>query len=217
MTPARAGRAAHPGDEMIIIDDIEQYSVGWWAARAGIPTSSCFDMILTPKTMKPSSQQEKYLYTLAGERITGTKAETYQSAAMERGLIMEAEARTLFEMVQDVEVKQVAFIYSDDKRYGCSPDGLLDHAGLEIKCPNMSTHVGYLLDGGLPGVYVPQVQGSMLITGFSHWFFLSYYPGLPPLLLKISRDDKFCAALKVELDGFCGRLNEVERKLRELA
>jgi hypothetical protein len=93
----------------------------------------------------------------------------------------------------------------------------MDSAGLEIKCPNLSTHVGYLLAGELPREYIPQVQGSMLVTGLSHWWFLSYYPNLPPLILKVQRDDKFCATLRVELEGFCERLDAVERKLMELA
>ncbi len=200
----------------MIIEEFEQYSEEWWSARAGIPTASCFGKIITPKTMKPSAQAEKYLYTLAGERITGTKTDTYQSAAMERGLVVEEEARDLFQMIMDVEVKQVGLIYPDERKlYSCSPDGLFK-IGLEIKCPIISTHVSYLLAGAIPTDYIPQVQGSMLITGFSHWWFMSYYPLLPPLILKVPRDDKFCAALYVELQDFCERLDEIEAELRRL-
>jgi len=201
----------------MIIETFEQYSDEWWASRVGIPTSSCFGKIIAPKTMKPSKQAEKYLYTLAGERITGIKADTYQSAAMERGLLVEEEARAMLELVMDVEISQVGLIYPDEeKKYSCSPDGITPTEGLEIKCPDISTHVEYLLDGIIPTKYIPQVQGSMFITGFFHWVFCSYYPGLPPLIIKVKRDDEFCAALKVELDDFCERLDEVESKLRSL-
>lgn len=202
----------------MIVETFEQYSPEWWAARVGRPSASCFGKIITPKTMKPSAQAEKYLYTLAGERIAGAKEETYQNAAMERGIIMEEEARNMFEMVQDVEVNQVGMIYPDEaKMYSCSPDGLMEEAGLEIKCPLISTHVAYLLAGEVPIEYVPQVQGAMLISGLPHWFFMSYYPGLPPLILKVKRDDTFCAALMVELEAFCKRLDNVEAQLRSLA
>lgn len=202
----------------MIILDCEQNSPEWFAARCGHPTASCFDMILTPKTGKPSAQAQKYLYTLAGERLAGAKADSFQSAWMERGLEVEEEARNLFQMVRDVEVKQVGIVYPDEQKlFSCSPDGLMESEGLEIKCPAMHTHVGYLLSGCLPTEYIPQVQGSMLITGFFHWSFLSYYPGLPPLIVRVTRDDTFCAKLKVALDEFCNELDTITAKLKSLA
>lgn len=202
----------------MIILDVPQNSIEWFSARAGHPSASCFDQIITPKTGKASTQAQKYLYTLAGERLAGVKAESYQNSWMERGLEMEAEARNLFQMVRDVEVKQAGIVYPDEQRlYSCSPDGIMESEGLEIKCPAIHTHVSYLLAGTLPGEYIPQVQGSMLITGFMHWNFLSYYPGLPPLIVRVARDDAFCAKLKVALIEFCEDLDELEGKLKELA
>lgn len=202
---------------MMIKVDIQQGTPEWFTARAGIPTASCFDKIITPKTMKPSSQAKNYMYQLAGERLAGCKTETYQNAIMQRGTEMEVEARQLFEMTYGVEVKQVGLVYPDEKKLcSCSPDGLMELEGLEIKCPLIHTHVSYLLANELPGDYICQVQGSILITGFSSWNFMSYYPGLPPLIIKVERDDKFCAALKVELEAFCEELDLVEKKLREL-
>jgi hypothetical protein len=193
-----------------------QGSPEWFTARAGTPSASCFDQIITTKGA-PSKQAQKYLYQLAGERIAGVKADSYQNAAMQRGLELEAEARQLFEMVKDVEVRQVGICYFDEqKRFSCSPDGLMEMEGLEVKCPLIHTHVGYLLDGKLPTEYFCQVQGSMLVTGFEAWFFESYYPGLPPLIIRVERDYKFTAALKVALDAFCEQLDATEKRLREL-
>ncbi|MFH2075439.1 MAG: lambda exonuclease family protein [Pseudomonadota bacterium] len=197
--------------------DVPQGSPEWFAARAGIPTSSCFDKIVTSKG-EPSRQAKNYLYQLAGERITGAKMDTYQNAAMLRGIEMEAEARALFQMVMDIEVEEVGLCYADEqKRVACSPDGLLLDAGLEIKCPLIHTAVGYLLSGSLPTDYFQQIQGSMLVTGFNHYFFMSYYPGLPSLILDVQRDWKFTAALKIELEAFCEELDALEKKLRGLA
>jgi hypothetical protein len=200
----------------MIILDFPQQSPEWFAARCGIPSASCFDKIVTAKG-EPSKQAQSYLYQLAGERITGAKVETYQNAAMQRGNELEAEARQLFSMVRDVEVRQVGICYFDERKsFSCSPDGLMEREGLEIKCPLIHTHVGYLLEGALPMDYFQQVQGSMLVTGFPAWSFMSYYPGLPPLIIRVERDNAFCARLKVALDEFCSRLDEVEKKLREL-
>ena len=196
---------------------IIQGSPEWFTMRAGRPTSSCFDKIITPKTMKPSSSAQNYLYTLAGERIAEINAETYQNEWMKRGSEMQGEALALFQMVKDVEVKQVGLVYPDEqKRYACSPDGLFEDSGLELKCPAMHTHISYLLGQCLPSDYIPQVQGSLLITGFQSWWFMSYYPGLPPFILKTTRNNSFISRLKALLDDFCDELDTVESRLRAL-
>lgn len=200
---------------MIPINDVLQGSEEWFQLRCGIPTSSHFDKILTTKG-EPSKQAKNYLYQLAGERIAGARNETYQNAIMQRGIELEAEARALFQMING-EMKEIGICYFDEhKRYACSPDGLSSDAGLEIKCPLIHTHVSYLLNGCLPTDYIQQVQGSMLVTGFSHWWFMSYYPGLPPLIIDVKRDVKFTATLKVVLDQFCDELDATTDKLRAL-
>jgi hypothetical protein len=49
----------------------------------------------------------------------------------------------------------------------------------------VDTHVDYLLAGELPAKYKPQVHFSMAVTGIRAWFFMSYFPGLNPLILKV--------------------------------
>ena len=196
--------------------DVPQGDSEWFTAKAGIPSASRFNEIVTTKGA-PSKQATKYLYELAGERIAGPKPETYQSAAMSRGLDLQAEASAYFELVMGVEVQQTGICYADDKRFSCSPDGLMENCGLEIKCPLIHTHVGYLLAGVLPTDYFQQVQGSMLVMGFSHYWFCSYYPGLPALILDVQRDWVFTAKLSVALKDFCNELDSVENKLRGLS
>ena len=199
----------------MVILECEQYSEEWFTLRAGIPTASNFDKIVTTKG-EPSKSAKNYLYQLAGEQITGVKTETYQNAIMQRGLEMEAEAKDLFRFALG-EVKEVGLIYPDEqKKYSCSPDGLLEDAGLEIKCPLIHTQVSYLLLNKLPTDYIQQVQGSMLITGFKKWWFMSYYPGLPPLILEIHRDEAFIEKLKKELDSFVNELVQITHQLKEM-
>jgi len=200
---------------MIVLNDVAQGSEEWFALRCGIPTSSNFDKIVTTKG-EPSKSAKNYLYQLAGERVAEAKAGTYQNAIMQRGIELEVEARALFQMIK-TEVEEVGICYPDEeKRYACSPDGLSPESGLEIKCPLIHTHVGYLLDGTLPTEYIQQIQGAMLITGFTHWWFMSYYPGLPPLILDVARDYKFTATLTIALNEFCDSLDSITARLREL-
>lgn len=190
----------------------EQGTPEWHAARCGKPTASSFDKIITLDG-KPSKQREKYLYQLAGERAAGKAEETYTNGAMQRGREMEDEARKLYEFNYGIEVLRVGFCLSDG--YGASPDGLVgEDGGLEIKCPIASTHVGYLLKDELPGDYFQQVQGNLLVTGRKWWDFVSYYPAVKPLIIRVKPDKKFQGLLKAELIKFCQDLEEVVKKIK---
>jgi predicted phage-related endonuclease len=201
----------------VIISNCVQGTEEWFKEKAGVPSSSNFDKIITTKG-EPSKSREAYMYRLAGERITGMTVETYQSKAMKDGIEKEAEARSLFEMIKDKDVAQVGMIYPDEeKKCLCSPDGLIcDSEGLEIKCPELHTHVSYLLKGELPATYFQQVQGSLYVTNFNVWWFMSYFPGLPPLILKIKRDEDFILKLHLGLEKFCVELDQVTEKIRNI-
>lgn len=195
------------------ISHTKQGTPEWFQERCGIPSASNFDKIITTKG-QPSKQRTKYMYQLAGERLTGKKEETYQSYAMTRGIEMEEEARLVFEMDHKVEIKQVGFCTSDCGRYGFSPDGIVDGAGWEVKCPSLAVHVEYLLNKKLPTTYFQQVQGSLFVSGFEEWWFESYYPDMPSLELRVFPDVEFHTALKEQLDQFCDELDELTERLR---
>jgi len=194
------------------IIDCEQGSPEWHQARCGIPTASSFDKIVT-STGSLSKQREKYMYQLAGERVTGKPEETYKNGFMERGKEMEAEARAFYELTNGVKVNQVGFCLENG--YGASPDGLVGDDGvLEIKCPLLSTHVSYLLKGTMPTEYFQQVQGQLLLTGRKWVDFISYYASMKPMVIRIVPDIKFQRILKVELEVFCGQLDDIVSKIK---
>ncbi len=193
----------------------EQRSPEWYQIKCGVPGSSSFDKIVTTKG-EPSKSRTKYMYQLAGERIIGHSEETYQSLAMQRGIEMEAEARKFYEMVTDSEVQEVGFCFADSKyKYGASPDGLVGDKGvLEIKCPILSTHVEYLLQNKFPMTYWQQVQGQLMATKREWVDFVSYYPGIRPLIVRVARGADFIMKLKIELELFCEQLEELTIKLK---
>ena len=199
----------------IIIDDITQGTPEWFAAKAGSVGASNIDKIITTKG-EPSKQRTEYMMQLAGERLTGTCEETFQSIHMANGIEREASARALFEMVHEVECRQVGLVYKDEKKDAhCSPDSLIDPtSGLEIKNPMMKTQVKYLLSGKLPTDYFGQVQMSLYVTERETWWFMSNYAGLPPLIIECHRDEAFLAKLESELKAFNQELEEMVRKLR---
>jgi len=198
----------------MIAIDVKQGGEEWFKLKCGKPGSSSFDKIIQTNG-KPSKERKKYLYRLAGERITGKQEATYSNAIMERGIELEVEARVLYEIATGLDVQTTGVCYPDDTdAYLCSPDGLVgEDGGLEIKSPLMATHVSYLVDNKLPTTYFQQVQGSLLVTGREWWSFMSYYPGIKPLIVRVERDEPFIAMLKSELDLFVNELETITTKI----
>jgi hypothetical protein len=199
----------------MIIVDLEQGSDAWFKEKLGKPSASNCSKIIT-NDGKPSKQREGYLYELAGEIITQSRVEGYKNANMEEGNLREQEAIDFFCMMNNTEVKKTGVIYAnDDKLFLCSPDGIVKgKEGFECKNPLPKTQVKYLLEGGLPSDYFSQVQFSLYVTGFKVWHFLSYVPAMKPLYVKVTRDEKFLAALDVELMKFCSDLAAVVAKIK---
>lgn len=194
--------------------EMEQKTPEWYQARRGLPTASSFDMIITT-TGKESSQRKKYLYQLAGERLGGIVDETYQSFAMAQGVSKEEEARNLYEIATGQDITQVGFCLSDCGRWGCSPDGLVGVlGGYEVKCPLIHTHIGYLLENDVPTEYYTQVQGQLFVTGREWVDFMSYFPGLRPLIVRETPDATFQRLLKSELELFTQELDALVEKLK---
>jgi len=201
----------------MIVHNCEQLSDEWFQLRRGIPTASQFSRLLTPKTMKLSAAADEYVCELVAERLcTIPPVEKNLTAAMRHGVEFEPEARRWFEFDAGVAVEQVGFITTDDGRFGCSPDGLVgESCGLELKCPQGKAHVSWLMAGGLPDEHKAQVHGSMLVTGRTSWWFVSYCPGLPPLKLLVLRDDytdKLAAALEQFHDRLTDALARVQKE-----
>lgn len=195
--------------------DCQQYSREWWEARRGIATASAFDRIATPAKGDYSTQAEGYACQLIADRFDRWYGctEDYVSAAMKNGTIMEPEARNFYELKRDYDVVQVGFCLADDGRLGCSPDGLVgDHGGLELKSPTLSTHVKYLYDGVLPTKYKPQVHGCLIVTGRAWWDFMSYAPGLPPLLVRVEPDE-YTQRLRDTLAQFLADYDRILEKI----
>lgn len=205
----------------MIIVNVEQNSPEWLSLKAGVPSTSQFGCIVTSQG-KVSKQRDKYLRTLAGERVMGYRRAGYSNSSMEFGIETEEQASREFTKRMGFKVGLVGICYPDEgKKYLSSPDRLLldsnnDPAGtLEIKCPDVHTHVEYLLAGKIPSKYVVQVQGQLLVTGLDTAYFVSYAPDIKPLIVKVERDEGLIDMLRSELDKFCKELDELVDKIKE--
>lgn len=202
---------------MIIVDTV-QGSEEWLKERAGKVSASNFNKIFTATGSKTTGETRKsYLYQLAGERISGVPEETFKNEWMQRGNELEPEARARFEEEAKEFVVEVGMIYLDDRKtISCSPDGLVgDDCGLELKCPKLSTHIGYLDAGRLPATYKPQVMGCMWITGRNAWSFMSYHPLVRPFLLAVAYDQKYISLLAEAVEEFNAEVEALVERLKQ--
>ena len=196
---------------MLEILNHEQGSEDWLAARCGVVTASCFSQVLAKGAGKT---RRSYMLRLAGERITGTPAETYTNDHMERGKAHEAIAREAYVEQLGVEIVECGFMR--DGNIGYSPDGIIGDLGLiEIKSKLAHLQAEILLADEVPSEHVAQIQGGMLVSGRQYLDFISYCPGMPLFIKHVERDEKFIGQLKEELERFETELCEVVTKLKE--
>lgn len=192
------------------IINCEQGTPEWVQARLGIPTASEFSTVLAKGEGKT---RRRYLLRLAGEIITGDAEESYTNVHMERGKIMEDEARKMYTFINDAQCQRVGFIRNGNT--GCSPDSLIrEDGGVEIKTALAHIQVDRLLKNELPSEHRAQVQGFLLVTDRAWCDFVSYSPKLPLLVVRVQRDNGYIANLKGEIDRFNDELAQIVESIR---
>lgn len=200
---------------MEVFDALEQNTEEWLRARAGMPTASMFSTVMAkpgPRGGQPKTRTT-YLYKLAGEIITGEPMKNWSNKYMELGHEMEPEARSMYEMIVGEEVQQVGFIKNGN--CGGSPDALVGDDGIwENKNAEPHIQIERLLKGTLPTEHVAQCQGLMMVSQRLWVDFMSYCRGMPPLILRVERNERYIAELKIDVNNFVKELNALVEKIR---
>lgn len=192
------------------IFDMEQGTELWLSARLGLPTASRFATVMAKGEGKTRSE---YMRKLAGEILTGEPMDSYTNVHMERGRDMEDEARGDYAFIHDAEIVRVGFIRNGQK--GASPDSLVgDKGGLEIKTAAAHIQIERLLRGELPPEHKAQVQGNLWVAEREWWDFVSYWPRLPLLKVRVTRDEPYIKTMSVEIDRFNDELAEMVERIR---
>lgn len=202
---------------------IQQGTEAWFAARVGKATASrVADIMAKISGGKPAASRANYKAELVCERLTGAKAESFSSAAMQWGTDHEDEARSAYSFQTNSDVEQVGFVdHPAVSLSGASPDGLVGTDGLlEIKCPNTATHIDTLLTGKVADKYVIQMQWQMACTGRRWCDFVSYDPRMPEELRlfvrRVDRDDARIAELEAEVRTFIAEVDHTCDQLKAL-
>lgn len=200
------------------IHPAEQGSLDWIMARAGIPTASEWDALLTPEfAIRKGEMPKTYLAKKVAELWLGGPLPGFNVWDTDQGKLLEDEAVPFFTLETGIEVQRVGLVTTDDELVGCSPDGLIgEDSGLECKCPAAETHTKYVLNGELPKDYAVQVHGSMFVTKRPTWRFLSYRRRFPPLILVIERDEEIQEKIAEALALFLGQFQTAMSRMEEI-
>ena len=200
--------------------EIKQGTEEWHQIRLGKVTASRVSDVMSKIKSGESAGRKNYKMDLVVERLTNTPTSSFTNAAMAWGTETEPLARMAYEVHSGNFVETVAFIqHPSIEWFGCSPDGLIGSEGnLEIKCPNTSTHIDYLLAGVPPAKYVPQMQTQMACTGRLWTDFVSYDPRLPPELqlfvVRLDRDEAYIQQIEDEVKQFLDEIKQIYSQLK---
>lgn len=199
---------------MMEIFDFEQQSPEWFAARAGIPTASEFATVMAKgKGGGESKTRRTYLLKLAGEIITGEPMDSYCNHHMERGRVMEAEARNFYAFMMDAEPQPVGFIRNGAK--GCSPDSLLGNSGvLEIKTKLPHLLIDLILKDEFPPEHKAQCQGQLWVAEREWLDLVVYWPKLPLFVKRVGRDEDYIKTLATAVDSFNDELRQMVERVQ---
>lgn len=194
---------------MLEIINCAQGSPEWFKARLGIPTASEFSSVMMKgRAGAESRTRQSYLYKLAGERLTGEVMETITTPHMERGKLMEEEARSVYRFVSGLDCETVGFLRRG--RAGASPDALIGADGLlEIKTKLPHLLIEALLKGEFPPEHKAQCQGLLWIAERAWLDLAVYWPGLPIFIVRAQRDEAYIRELAEAMEVFNDELDRV--------
>ena len=202
------------------MDNIEQRTDDWFSARLGKVTASSLHKVLARTKTGYGADRGNYLTQLVLERVTGTKAEGFTSAAMQWGIDQEPFARATYEAHKGVLVDEVGFIpHPIIEMSGASPDGLVGDDGMvEIKCPDSKTALEcWLSDNPVESKYFAQMQWQMRCAERAWCDYVVFDPRMPQKaqlsIHRVERDDKWIEETEKEVVKF---LAEVDAKVAAL-
>lgn len=194
--------------------DCKQGTAEWLDVRRGkITASRICDVMDKLKKGGEGAARRGYRTELIAERLSGLTEEHYTSNEMMHGTEFEPFARAAYEIGTGADVDQVGFVLHDRMDFaGASPDGIVGPDGaIEIKCPKTTTHIKWVLAGGVPEEHQDQCLWVMACTGAKWIDFISFDPRLPEglriFMVRMPRDEERIARIEAEVEKFDAEVN----------
>jgi hypothetical protein len=205
--------------------DIQQGTQEWIDARLGNVTASrihCVTAKPRRKGQTESTTRANYMSQLAVEILTGKSAEeSFENWNMQRGIRLEPEARSEYELRVSEIVTTAGFIkHPLIARAGCSPDALVGSKGLaQFKCPILRVHGEYVKSAKIkkvPAEYYPQVQFELACTWREWNDFVSYNDRFPEhnqlVIVRAERDEPYIKELEAAVVEFNAEVDELVKE-----
>lgn len=186
----------------------------WQTGKLGVPSVSNFSKVCAKKG---SETRNSYLMELVGQ-IATKQFDEINGKALEHGRNNEVAARAAFEFETGKKVDQVGMIYGPDRRFLCSPDGLIgDDEGLEIKNPLTSrVHADFICNQKVKTEYEFQIQGSLWVSKRKAWHFCSFHSAFKKKMIGIKTfepDKEMFERFENEVPAFLKDLDEALAKI----
>lgn len=204
-----------------------QGSEEWKLARCCRVTASRIPDVLSRARggKEEGATRRRYKAQIISEILTERPQEDpFTNDAMDNGIELEPVAADKYAISRDVELDKVGLVvHPVNDRTAASPDRLI--AGVrglvQIKCPMAHTHIDYMLDGGVPSKYQPQMLWEMECAEADFCDFVSFCPSLPPHLslhvVRLTRDAKRIIEIAAEVSIFLNEVDEIIERLNRKA
>jgi putative phage-type endonuclease len=150
----------------------------WLSQRCGKLTASRMAdaMDLTAKGLD-SAKRKALKVELLAERLTGDTVPHFVNSFMQWGLEQEPAAKAAYELASGQMIVPCGFYdHPTIAEFGATPDGLIPGGVIEFKCPQTTTHITWLLAGGVPDQHKAQILAQLACTGRERAVFVSYDP-----------------------------------------
>lgn len=205
---------------MIILshEECPQGSEKWHQERCGLATASRFGSILAESSER--KMRNTYMRELAGEIISGEPTESYNNHHMERGKVMEDEARDAYALVHDADIIRAGFVKDEAMRVGCSPDSFVGEDGMvEIKTMFPAYLVEIISKGEFPRKFLAQCAGALWITGRRWIDIVCYWPTMPMFVKRLEAGTPetafYISHLKTEVTKFWTEVDTLVARVRQ--
>tara|TARA_R100001086_G_scaffold58484_1_gene26770 strand:- start:712 stop:1335 length:624 start_codon:yes stop_codon:yes gene_type:complete len=198
---------------------MDQRSEEWFQQRLGKGTASKANDMRS----KTGVKRKNYAIRLLTERRTQMPVDSFVSPSMEWGTENEPIARMAYQLKnKDSGMAEVGFLlHPTIENFGASPDGFVDKDGLiEIKCPNSTTHIEWLLAGKVPTTHKNQMIAQLVCTGRAWCDFVSYDPRvgaqLELFVVRFEPTAKEREELEKDVTEFLAEVDDMEKQLTKL-
>jgi len=200
--------------------DIEQKSEAWFSLRREYPLSaSNATAIITAGV-----GLETLCWTAIAERRSSKVVEHYSNEHTERGIELEPQAITIYELETGSEVEEVGFITNNkiSDVGGVSPDGIISKDGMvEVKCPDDVKFLKLLAEFNETGKitiekgYYRQMQMQMMFAERKWNDYVVFNPNFSPniIIQRVEPDKEVVEKLKIGLAVGEQIIIKIEKKL----